>query len=75
MNKMDMTQDRECCYLQEAFKQSGFKQLKTLSSGLVMMVANEQNGHDTRSGILACCISSSCSLRRARENIVAGRIS
>ena len=57
MNKMDMRRGQECCYLQEAFKQSGFKQLKTLSSGSVMMVANEQNGHETRSGMLLPTVS------------------
>ena len=40
-----------------------------------MMVAKEQNGHDTRSGMLACCISSSCIFLRAREKREEGRIS
>ena len=62
-------------YLQEAFKHSGLRHLKTLSSGFVIMVAKGQNGQATRSGISAFSISSSCSLRRARENNVAGRIS
>ena len=40
-----------------------------------MMVAKEQNGHVTRSGMLACCISSSCIFLRARENNEEGRMS
>ena len=58
--------------LHDSFKQSGFRHLNTLSFGSGIMVAKLQKGHETKSGISAILISSSCIFLRTMEKTFGG---
>lgn len=59
-------------YLQDSFRQPGFKHLNTLSFWSGIMVAKLQKGQDSKSGMSAILISSSCIFFNTMEKTLVG---